>query len=399
MTKKKILYINSGFKKGYASILYPEFIESKFFDFQYLFIVKDGMSGTDYMPQSLTKKMNFHNLGMLDKKISKNKVGPGLGIKGMFSLFYKLSIYLLNSNYDLIVTSTENPLHTKISFLWAKILNKKIIIWTESWYDYPYTSFLAYLYKNFGTYILKNSDAILVHGKVQEKYCIDLGIKKSKIFTHNFCSADLSKEFNSPKLFFDRYGLKDKFVVLYFSQLFKRKGLMTLLKSFKAIESKYNSDLVLLVAGKGIDESFFKSEASKLRIKNIKFIGYIEEKEKASLLNSCNVFVLPSLIYNGQREGWGLVINEAASLSKPIITTDSVGSAYNLVENGNSGYIIKNGDYIALEKSIEKIMIDKKLRLKMGKNSRKLFESFNSIDKTIKGFYNSIDSVFGNTKD
>ena len=374
MTKKKILYINSGFKKGYASILYPEFIESKFFDFQYLFIVKDGMSGTDYMPQSLTKKMNFNNLGMLDKKISKNKVAPGLGIKGMFSLFYKLSIYLLNSNYDLIVTSTENPLHTKISFL-------------------------AYLYKNFGTYILKNSDAILVHAKVQEKYCIDLGIKKSKIFTHNFCSADLSKEFNSPKLFFDRYGLKDKFVVLYFSQLFKRKGLMTLLKSFKAIESKYNSDLVLLVAGKGIDESFFKSEASKLRIKNIKFIGYIEEKEKASLLNSCNVFVLPSLIYNGQREGWGLVINEAASLSKPIITTDSVGSAYNLVENGNSGYIIKNGDYIALEKSIEKIMIDKKLRLKMGKNSRKLFESFNSIDKTIKGFYNSIDSVFGNTKD
>ena len=91
MTNKyNLLYVNSGFKSGYAKALYSKLLDSKLLNVKFLFIVKEGLSGTDKIPHSLKSKMNFRNLNLPDKKISANKVGPGLGFLGSIKLCYLL---------------------------------------------------------------------------------------------------------------------------------------------------------------------------------------------------------------------------------------------------------------------------------------------------------------------
>lgn len=59
--------------------------------------------------------------------------------------------------------------------------------------------------------------------------------------------------------------------------------------------------------------------ATDLGINNVLFVGQIEEKEKASYYNACDLFVLPSIFYGSSYEPGGLVINEAMALGKPVL--------------------------------------------------------------------------------
>jgi glycosyltransferase involved in cell wall biosynthesis len=62
-------------------------------------------------------------------------------------------------------------------------------------------------------------------------------------------------------------------------------------------------------------------------------------------------------------EAWGLVLNEAMQFGKPVITTDAVGSAPDLIKNGS---IVKNNDVESLYQAIKTIAKDPQMAIKMG---------------------------------
>ena len=45
-----------------------------------------------------------------------------------------------------------------------------------------------------------------------------------------------------------------------------------------------------------------------------------------------DVFVLPSVAHSG--EVWDLVLNEAMSMGKPVISTKAAGASYDMIKNG-----------------------------------------------------------------
>ena len=90
-------------------------------------------------------------------------------------------------------------------------------------------------------------------------------------------------------------------------------------------------------------------------------------------------------------DGWGLVLNEATSMGLPIIATDRVGSASDLVINGINGYIIKSGDVKELSsKIIEILKNDDKLR-KYSSSSRKIFENYHKVQLINQNILNAIN--------
>ncbi len=50
--------------------------------------------------------------------------------------------------------------------------------------------------------------------------------------------------------------------------------------------------------------------------------------------------MVPSIFHRLEVESWGLVLNEAMSVRKPIVSTDMVGAAYDLIKDGVNGYIV-----------------------------------------------------------
>ena len=70
-------------------------------------------------------------------------------------------------------------------------------------------------------------------------------------------------------------------------------------------------------------------------------------------------------------------INEAMLFSLPIIVTDVVGTAYDLVEEGKNGYIIGVGDIESLADKIDHIRNNPDKALAMGEHSRRIVETWN----------------------
>jgi glycosyltransferase involved in cell wall biosynthesis len=139
-----------------------------------------------------------------------------------------------------------------------------------------------------------------------------------------------------------------------------------------------------LIAGDGPLKKDLESQALDSNLNNIIFSGSVSKNEIASYYNSCDLFILPSIVNNYSYEPWGLVVNEAMVFGKPIITTDAVGSGMDMVTNYKNGFIVENKNTKALFDAINYILSDEMAMHEMGVNSRKRFLEVNDVDK----FYN-----------
>ncbi|MDG6219797.1 MAG: glycosyltransferase family 4 protein, partial [Candidatus Thermoplasmatota archaeon] len=220
---------------------------------------------------------------------------------------------------------------------------------------------------------------------------LSIGVDPIKIFQHPQCSKDYS-HLKVPNLK-SELNIVDKKLILFMGRLVESKGLEVLIKSFKLINKKYQN-VFLLVVGTGPKESYYKALVNDLSLQNVYFAGYVDnELKKAAYYKACDIFVLPAVFINGAYEPWGLVINEAMAFGKPIVTTNAVGSAFDLVENNVNGFVIRNGDVLDLSEAICKILADEDLIPKMGENSRKIYDEKNKYSQLAQVFIDAINFV------
>jgi len=306
----------------------------------------------------------------------------------------KLVWLLLFTEADVIISSLPTSVGSALSCLVSKLRKKKFILWTENWnFSYEYLQrpemYRKLRYAQY-KFILNKAKAVVVHGNHSYNFHLGLNIPEEKLFVANHNSFDLSVQ-NSNDISESPFAAEQKHTILYFSRIIPRKGLDILIKAFKKLESKMGG-VRLFIAGDGEFKSVCENLAKELNLRDSTFLGDIPFEQAASYYAISDVFVLPSCL-RGQSEGWGLVINEAMSMGKPIITTDAVGAAYDLVKNGVNGYVVKNGDVDDLYSALKRILSDDELMKTMGRNSRRIFDQFNNYEKMFQGFKNAISYV------
>lgn len=114
---------------------------------------------------------------------------------------------------------------------------------------------------------------------------------------------------------------------LFVGRLSPEKNIDFLLEIFAQLP-----EFTLTVAGSGPMESKLKSKATQ----NITFAGHIPNDEIGALYDGHDVLLLPSLI-----EPWGLVVEEAVYHGMPVIVSDRVGCADEMVIEPKTGYVLK----------------------------------------------------------
>lgn len=167
-----------------------------------------------------------------------------------------------------------------------------------------------------------------------------------------------------------------------------------------------------ILKDKGIEEFLLAAEQIKRLYENVSFevVGFVDDLKYKSLLNSytkkgvirylghrndiyqiienTNCVVLPSY-----GEGRGTVLQEGASVGRPLITTDAYGCRDN-VEDGLNGYICKVADVTTLTNVMEKfIRLSDKEKFLMGLRSRRKAELEFSRDKVISKYINRIKNI------
>lgn len=90
---------------------------------------------------------------------------------------------------------------------------------------------------------------------------------------------------------------------------------------------KLDCKLRLLIIGNGEQESMLATHPF------IKRLPFQNQSKMPEIYNIGDIVVLPSI-----SETWGLAINEAMAAGKPVIVTNKVGCAIDLVEQGKNGF-------------------------------------------------------------
>lgn len=169
----------------------------------------------------------------------------------------------------------------------------------------------------------------------------------------------------------------EKLTFLLVSRLLKDKGINEYIEAIKAIKEKY-SDIKFLLAGPyddGNPSAIQSSQIKKWEAQGIiKYIGRTDNIKE--FLSKTNIVVLPSY-----REGLSRFLIEAASASKPIVTTDVAGCK-DVVDDGYNGFLCNVKDKLSLSSALEKMILltDDELN-QMGKNSKKI--AYQRFDKDI----------------
>ena len=101
------------------------------------------------------------------------------------------------------------------------------------------------------------------------------------------------------------------------------------------------------------------------------------------------MFVLPS-----EAEPWGLVLNEVMNAAKPIIASDAVGAAPDLVIEGDNGFVYPVGDIGALTRALERVMISPEHAAAMGAKSLEIVARY-SFEADRVGLVAALAAVTG----
>lgn len=123
--------------------------------------------------------------------------------------------------------------------------------------------------------------------------------------------------------------------IFYIGRLEKRKAVDQLLKAFSIIQ-RYDTTYRLLIAGDGPQKNELIEQSKDLKLKNIEFLGQIEEKEKINLLQSSDIFCSPALY----GESFGIVLLEAMAAGCVVVAGANAG--YESVLSGTGQISLTN---------------------------------------------------------
>ncbi|MCS4054638.1 glycosyltransferase family 4 protein [Salinibacter ruber] len=153
-------------------------------------------------------------------------------------------------------------------------------------------------------------------------------------------------------------------VFLFCGQMIRRKGIDLLLDAFDRLVHD-NAPVRLRLVGTEADLSRHMSEMSESGRRRVEVLGFQAPEDLPELFQQADVFVLPS-----RHDGWGVVVNEALGSGLPIICSDAVGAAHDLVVPGENGVRIPAGEVEPLREAMARMVDRPDLRTQWGQNSR-----------------------------
>ncbi len=173
---------------------------------------------------------------------------------------------------------------------------------------------------------------------------------------------------------------KEKIRVVLPARMLWDKGVGEFSEAASGLHPKYKNTVEFILAGDSDMEnkSGISSDILEKWTKegHLSWIGF--QKDMITVLTNSDVVVLASY-----REGLPKSLIEACAIGRPIVTTDVPGCR-EVVDDGVNGYLVPLKDSKALSRAIEKLILDKDLRIKMGKEGRKLAERDFSIESVIQ---------------
>lgn len=226
-------------------------------------------------------------------------------------------------------------------------------------------------------FILQNKDDL--------KIVIDSGVVKSEqCFIIKGSGVSLTKFSYTPEV------EADKIRFLLPARMLWDKGVGEYVKAAKLLHDKYKDKAEFILAGfvdKGNKAGISEEQLLEWNKEGVvNWIGF--QSNMVKIVQEAHVLVLPSY-----REGLPKSLIEACAIGRAIITTDVTGCR-DVVEDGINGFVVPVRTVEPLADAMEKLILDKGLRIQMGKEGRKIAEKEFSIKYVLNHTFDIYNKSF-----
>ena len=171
-------------------------------------------------------------------------------------------------------------------------------------------------------------------------------------------------------------------VVLFCAKLRPWKRPLDLLRAFVLAKAPGS---VLVFAGEGPLRSELETEAVSLGIaEQVRFLGFVNQSQLPSIYTASDLLVLPS-----EYEPFAVVVNEASCCGCPVIASDRVGAAQDLVAPVNPSFLFPCGNVDALARTLKDALANPAALKEYGHAARQRMNTW-SIRENISGTVEAI---------
>lgn len=291
---------------------------------------------------------------------------------------------------------------------YAKLRNVPLVCTTHTfpdnttgnlWFIYPIKKPVDYLVKSHCAKVLVNSNYATMPTKMVMDALLPAHIKKNlKIpvealqngvdlsrFSPGPVPKDTYKKFNLPE---------DKPIISYIGRLDKEKSIGVVVRAFQQVLKSKPAHLLLV--GDGADKDDLKSLVKKLGLTDhVTFTGKVVGDDLVNLHRIGTVFCTASVT-----EVQSIALLESMACGQPVVVID-VDSMKELCKDGINGYMCEEKNVDQIAGRLLKVISDKKLRDKMGKESIKIASTFDikySVQKFEQIYKKAIRSCQEKTK-
>jgi glycosyltransferase involved in cell wall biosynthesis len=210
-------------------------------------------------------------------------------------------------------------------------------------------------------------DAFLAIGKSNAELYSLGGVRPERIFTAGYCVDNTRFAAGAEALRSERVNLRRKWglsetgtVLVFVGKLESKKQVMHFLLAL-AEARRGGAEVEGLIVGTGEEASKAKAFVSEHALP-VTFAGFLNQSEIVAAYVAADALVLPS----DYGETWGLVVNEAMASGLPVIVSERVGAAHDLVCDGVTGWVVPFADINALASAMAVMSGDLHQRARMG---------------------------------
>lgn len=305
--------------------------------------------------------------------LNKKKIFNKLIFKKSNYFDYNLDLKNIIKDFDIVhIYGIWQPFLVKVFFV-SKILKKKVIISPIGALE-PWSLGQKKIKKKLAWYlyqkkILDNADVIHATSSIEAKNIKNKKVKtKIKIIAHGL---DVQEEFK-PQI-----KKNKKKIILFFSRIHSKKGLIELITIWKNLN--YSQDWLLHIYGPISDKNYYEKMISEIKFQKLEkkifnFQPIFNQDQKIKIYKGADGFILPS-----KSENFGISIGEALACGVPVLTT--LQTPWEIINDYNAGYVF-NFSKNEIQKNIDRFMkLSDEERYKMGVNALKLIKEKFESDK------------------
>ncbi|MBI2971104.1 MAG: glycosyltransferase [Candidatus Aenigmarchaeota archaeon] len=219
---------------------------------------------------------------------------------------------------------------------------------------------------------LKNIDFFIAISKFVKKGYVKCGLEEGKIgVVYNPVSSedvsDISKSAARKRL-----GLDFKRIALFVGSLVEEKGIREIPKIAGCLP-EYD----FIIIGEGPEKDFLLSNKTQ----NMHITGFVSKSELKHYYRAADVLVVPS-----KAEPFGRVVIEGQANGCVVVGLDK-GAMKELIKNGKNGFIVKDGGFVKLIKSLNRL---RKARIGVNASRAKNTYQADKISKCVEKIYEKV---------